>query len=272
MKRKKTIGLVVILMVLASLSIGIAAEAALIQNEYNKNSQPQLFDAEITFYVMTGEGCACTPIEGALVAAYGGEGNDSGVTDDDGMCVLTLVILGEYEVYIEAEEYGTVYFEFNVLDDQTFTFHLFENPESSSQTVSLPQRGIGKMSYNGPPTTPEIDGPKIGVPGIEYEYTVVSTDPDGDDVIYCFNWDDDTGELCIGPFPSGEEATLSHIWTEKGTYTINVYASDIHGHKSENATFKVTISRSRVTNTFILQLLEQFPNAFPLLRQLIGLL
>jgi len=125
-----------LLMVLSTFAIGIAAEAALLKNEKkdidNIVSQSSLSDAEITFYILTGEGCACEPIPGVSIAAFGGEGNDSGVTDEDGMCILTLEILGEYEVIIEAEEYITINFEFNVLDDQTFTFHLFEEDDESS--------------------------------------------------------------------------------------------------------------------------------------------
>ena len=51
--------------------------------------------------------------------------------------LLTLVILGEYEVIIEAKEYQEIDFEFNVLDSQTFTFHMFEKGDSSSKEVSL---------------------------------------------------------------------------------------------------------------------------------------
>ena len=100
-----------------------------------------MFDAEITFYILTGEGCACTPIPDATISAYSGEGNTSGVTDEDGLCILTLVILGEYNIIIEANGYQMIDFEFNVLDDQIFTFHMFEKRESSRSDVSL-QTGL----------------------------------------------------------------------------------------------------------------------------------
>ena len=271
MFRKKTSALAVILMVLTTVAIGFVAEATLIQNEEKKYNQSLMFDAVITFTIMTGEGCACTPIEGAIVSAYGGEGNDSAVTDDDGICNLTLVILGEYEVYIEADGYGIIYFEFIVLDDQTFTFHMFEKPENVAQTVPLYQKGYQKMSNNSPPDIPDVDGPKNGVIGKEIEFTVVTTDPDGDDVIYCFNWDDGSGEVCIGPFESGKPVQMSHIWEEPRTYTIKIKAGDIHGAESDNATHLITISKSKILNSFYLQLLQKFPNVFQLLRELIGI-
>jgi len=156
MKRLKTIILVVILMVFVSFTIGIAVEANLLKNQQKENSisdqkqienvaQSTLFDAKISFYVLTGEGCACTPIPGVSIIAIGGEGNDSGVTDNEGKCILTLVINGEYEVYIDVEGYQKNYFEFNVIDDQTFTFHLFEKKDTSSSTLPLLYRLVGNI-------------------------------------------------------------------------------------------------------------------------------
>ena len=101
------------------------------------------------------------------------------------------------------------------------------------------------ISGNSPPEIPDINGPKTGKPGVQYNYTITSTDPDENDIVYCFSWGDDTGELCIGPYQSGEEVTISHIWVENGTYTISVKASDILGAESDYATFTVKISMSR---------------------------
>jgi hypothetical protein len=101
------------------------------------------------------------------------------------------------------------------------------------------------ISGNQPPETPDISGPTIGKPGIELDYTIVSTDPEQNDIVYCFDWGDDTGEICIGPYPSGEKVTISHTWIQNGTYTITVKASDILGEESGIATMKVRISTSR---------------------------
>ena len=140
MKKIKTM-FIVILMVLSTLTIGIAAEATFMKNEQkdikNDIAQPLLFDVEITFTIQTGEGCGCDPIPGVSIHAFGGEGSAQGITDEDGICILTLVIGGEYEVLIEPEDYQTVDFEFVVIDEQSFIFHMFEIEESSVQTTSL---------------------------------------------------------------------------------------------------------------------------------------
>ena len=140
MKRMKKTVLVIIIIVLATFSAGIAAEAVLMKNEQKNNlnnlNQQSLFDAEIIFYVYEGEGCGCVPVNGASVIA-GGEPGESGVTDEEGKCVLTLIILEEYRVSIEAEDFHTVLFDFNVLDDQTFAFHMQEKEKSSQDSFLL---------------------------------------------------------------------------------------------------------------------------------------
>jgi len=43
---------------------------------------------------------------------------------------------------------------------------------------------------NDPPTVPIITGPTSGAVSVSYEFTIVSTDPDGDDVYYYIDWGD----------------------------------------------------------------------------------
>ena len=133
--RKKTAFFMVLSLALTILSIGVIANANNIQNKENI-TKPSLFDAEITFYIFTGEGCACTPIQGVTVSAYGGAGNDSGVTNIDGKCILTLEINSEYDIYIQGEGLQEIHYEMNIIDDQTFTFHLFER-RGVSRTANL---------------------------------------------------------------------------------------------------------------------------------------
>ena len=123
---------------------------------------------------------------------------------------------------------------------------------------------------NNPPETPTITGPASGNAGKAYTYTFSSTDPDGDDVYYCVNWSDDAGEVCIGPFASGEEVTTTHTWPEKGTYVINVKARDIYQAESNWGTLTVTMPYSYKIPfvSFWMKVLERFPDAFSLLRHI----
>lgn len=112
--------------------------------------------------------------------------------------------------------------------------------------------------------------------GIEYEYTLVATDPDGDDICYFVDWGDNTTSGWTEYVASG--VTLKHTWSEKGTYTITAKAKDVFDAEGPEGTLEVTMPRNRVLyNSLFLRflerlegLLERFPNALSILRQLLG--
>jgi len=85
-----------------------------------------------------------------------------------------------------------------------------------------------------PPEKPQRpEGPTHGKPGVEYNYTTTTTDPDGDQVYYKWSWGDGTYSGWLGPYNSGTTATGSHSWSVLGTYDIKVKAKDIHGAQSD---------------------------------------
>ncbi|MCK4364638.1 MAG: PKD domain-containing protein, partial [Thermoplasmatales archaeon] len=99
-----------------------------------------------------------------------------------------------------------------------------------------------KAPTNNPPYAPTISGPTNGAVGEEYEYTFVATDPDEDNVYYYIDWDDGQIEEWIGPYPSGEEITVSHTWTAADEYEIRSKAKDTYDAESEwSDLFVVTI-------------------------------
>jgi len=84
------------------------------------------------------------------------------------------------------------------------------------------------------PIRPSIpNGPTGGKIVEEYTYSTSTTDPNGDQIYYLFDWGDDTDSGWLGPYNSGEEIEASHIWTEKGSFEIKVKAKDIHGSESD---------------------------------------
>ena len=124
---------------------------------------------------------------------------------------------------------------------------------------------------NNPPEKPEIDGPARHQPGVEYEYTFVTTDPNGDDLYYYIDWDDGTVEEWIGPYSSGEELFRTHTYAEEGAFILRVKAKDIpYDAESDWAEFPINWkSRNRaITNPFF-NFLERFPNVFQILKYLI---
>ena len=138
------------------------------------------------------------------------------------------------------------------------------------------------IGYNTPPDKPSTPtGPTSGAVGTEYTYNSSTTDPDGDQIYYNFSWGDNTYSDWVGPYNSGQTGSASHTWSTQGTYDIKVKAKDdpngdgdlSDGAESEwSDPLPVTMPRSRTLyHPLLLRLFERFPNAFPILRYLLGL-
>ena len=86
---------------------------------------------------------------------------------------------------------------------------------------------------NSPPEKPQIpNGVLSGETGVEYSFTTSTIDPEDDSVYYCFEWNDKSDYIWLGPFEPGEIATATHKWTAKGEYKVRVKAKDIHDLES----------------------------------------
>jgi len=91
-----------------------------------------------------------------------------------------------------------------------------------------------------PPSIPgQPSGPVNGLIGTSYTYNASTTDPEEDDIVYCIDFGDDIGEVCVGPFLSGTYASVNHTWAEEGAYTVKVKATDIYGAESDWAALEV---------------------------------
>ena len=141
MKKIKTSILVVIIMILSTLTIGVAAESAFIKNQIKTSnssvSDQPIFFVDISFRIVINDGCGCNPIEGVTVGAFGGAGNDVNVTDIDGNCVLSLEIDSIYTVEITAEGYVPIIFEFVVIDEQYFVFEMSVIDDSVNSMIPV---------------------------------------------------------------------------------------------------------------------------------------
>jgi len=122
---------------------------------------------------------------------------------------------------------------------------------------------------DNPPLTPTITGTHRGKVRQTYSYTIVSTDPEEDNISYYIDWGDGKTTDWIGPYDSGEEIIQSHTWLIRGTYEVKVKARDAHGMESDWGTLSVTMPYEPQF-PFIQWLLERFPHAFPLLRYLLN--
>jgi hypothetical protein len=82
-------------------------------------------------------------------------------------------------------------------------------------------------NQNRPPETPgSPSGPSIGIENEELTFGVGTTDPDGDDIAYEFDWGDDSPSTLSDYHPSGDSVFESHTYTSRKTYEIIVRAKD----------------------------------------------
>jgi len=87
-----------------------------------------------------------------------------------------------------------------------------------------------------PPSSPTLSETVIiGNTNTVYEFNVQATDPENHNIRYTISWGDGIVET-TGWTISGEEITLTHSWTEEGTYDISAKAEDERGAESEWST------------------------------------
>jgi hypothetical protein len=92
---------------------------------------------------------------------------------------------------------------------------------------------------------------------VEYTYTTNTTDPDGNQVYYLWDWGDGTQSEWLGPFASGAQVYAQKSWNAKGIYRIKVKAKDISGVESAwSDPLPITMPTSKSMQ--MLSLLAQF--------------
>ena len=77
-----------------------------------------------------------------------------------------------------------------------------------------------------PPNTPSTPlGSIVGFIGFPHRYSTFASDPNGDQVMYTFDWDDGTTDT-TSLVDSGTEFNASHIWNAPSTYQVKAKATD----------------------------------------------
>ncbi len=174
------------------------------------------------------------------------------------------------------DKFGTVYvggwsgnlYAFN--PDGTFKW-LFHTDDSIHGSAAIDENGIIYVGSwddylyaiepfdDNFPETPDIDGPLNGKPFSIYTYTATSSDLDGDDISYYFDWGDDTNTGWSEYVSSGTPISRSHSWLLHGTYAVRVGVKDIYDATTWE-TLYVTIPRNKaLTNTLFMRFLQYFP-------------
>jgi len=127
-----------------------------------------------------------------------------------------------------------------------------------------------ELMSNAPDKPDTPSGQTSGTHGEQYVYYTSCVDDDGDDLYYQWDWGDGNYSEWLGPYLSGESAESSHIWTEKGDYSIRVIVMDANGVTSEwSDPLSVSMPRNRATQRPFLQFLQNFLEQYPILYQLL---
>jgi hypothetical protein len=91
-------------------------------------------------------------------------------------------------------------------------------------------------------------------------------------VYYLWDWGDGNNSGWLGPYNYGVICEAKHNWKVKASYNIKVKAKDIYGKESVwSDPLPIIMPYSYTTmHQFLEWLFQRFPNAFLLLRQLMG--
>ncbi|MCM8808284.1 MAG: PKD domain-containing protein [candidate division WOR-3 bacterium] len=100
-----------------------------------------------------------------------------------------------------------------------------------------------------PPQPPTISGPTSGNTNRPITFSVVTTDPNKDEVAYLFNFGDGTQDSWSTYYASGQKVNKEHIYLKPGNYDISAKAKDIKGNESEWSPIHSILISSQPPNT-----------------------
>jgi len=132
-----------------------------------------------------------------------------------------------------------------------FSTYSFSGSCAIGNTSSQPIEGdqnitIVPSTPNNPPLNPYAPvGPSSGNVGQSLSFSVSSTDPDNDQIRYCWDWNGDNSiEECSNYGASGWTQTISHTFSAPGTYNIKVKASDSRSSSNWSQSLSINILSS----------------------------
>ncbi|MBN1694561.1 PKD domain-containing protein [candidate division WOR-3 bacterium] len=96
---------------------------------------------------------------------------------------------------------------------------------------------LSNCSQNSPPATPSSPSGQSRAEAHSYlSYTFSTTDPEGDDISYQFDWGDGNLSEWTDFTESGKIVSANYVWRETGTYNVNVRAMDTKDNISDWST------------------------------------
>jgi len=150
----------------------------------------------------------------------------------------------------------------------------FINDDEPITDSFLWSKYVIELNFKPSPNKPQTpSGDTEGKVGEEYTYSTSTIDSEEGQVFYLWDWDDGATSEWLGPYDSGATCEANHTWTKKKTYNIKVKARNIYDAESDWSDplpIKMPYSYNRPIPQLFERLFQQFPHAFPLIRQIMG--
>lgn len=110
-----------------------------------------------------------------------------------------------------------------------FFYDLAASTESSKWTV-VQENGVATSTENESPAKPGfLSAPTSGSVGSAISFQVTGNDPESDNVSFRIQWGDGQYSSWSDYVTSGGNKTLSHSYSQPGTYIVTVQVKDIYG-------------------------------------------
>lgn len=122
------------------------------------------------------------------------------------------------------------------------------NPYDDNPGVDIDAiENLAAKNYNNPPNQPNTPtGPSIGLTGIEYNFSICTTDPENNPLYYMFSWDDKSYSEWLGPYESGTTCEVLHSFAEPGEYNVKVKATDTYSQSNWSEPLIITITEGPI--------------------------
>ncbi len=126
-----------------------------------------------------------------------------------------------------------------------------------------------EIDDNSPPDSPLISGEDKGKVGEEMEYTFSGVDPNNDNLCFYIDWGDGSSEWTEF-ISSTDDISVTHVWTEEGSYDIKAKCVDQFGGESDWGTLSITMPKTKeISISFFKLILYTFFERFPSLQDLL---
>jgi hypothetical protein len=171
-----------------------------------------------------------------------------------------------YADVLAPETYGDTSYLRLIKERTDDDYHEVMNGNDGSQTINgntwwySPVIQVYVLN-NAPERPSRPTGPYEGKPDEEYTFSTKASDPDGDQVLYQWDWGDGSYSEWLGPFDSNKEVSASHAWPVTGNFEITVKAKDVYGEESDwSNSLSINIPRYRAhRRLMLLSFLDNFP-------------